>query len=696
VRLVILVIAAVLPALKGMTAEEALAYAFVLYGSALYVASYSYEELVGVGGFMGAVYSIIALAYGGQYPYLLYPETLLGVALAAHFVRRDLSGIESFDRATLGIALSVPFLASTYSLLRLGLIWPSLAYSAALVVLLVAHFFIRENPIPYWASGLLAYFSPFVASLLYPSLFAGSGNAEELFFYGTLALVLIYMPLLFTEENAFIIIVVTPFLLGLTSVLLKYFVPPDYWFLAYAPWMPVAVAASYVFNNYSFAPTSQVSPPVQPPTTRQPTPRSSPPVPPSQSTTQSPPSPQPSVRFIVRGLPPTARAVVYVEGHFCDGDYLIDCPVYGNWRASTVTVNKVTYYPHPASGYAAHGSLVYITYYPAGSAPPQPHRTSAPSRPLNPVTVPTKFDPYALVGRDLGVYRVEKLLGEGGFGYVYLASMGGTKYAVKVLKIQGGKAEEYFQSLFQEASNLVNLSSHPNVVKIYAVDVDLNVIKKALANDFTYYYVQPPRIVMEFMEGRSLDKYLNGDTFYYSSRWEIAIARAVKSVAEALDYIHSNGFVHLDVKPQNVFLTRKPGDPSELPNVDFKLGDLGSAVRVGKPVTQVTTLYAPPEVYLEPARPTMDVFALGMTLYVLLTRKNDRPDLQVMEEAYDCYVKGDMNCVKVKVEEAKKLLASWDLQVNEPYKSLIKAMTYPDPRGRPAARDVAKWLNGVV
>jgi hypothetical protein len=78
------------------------------------------------------------------------------------------------------------------------------------------------------------------------------------------------------------------------------------------------------------------------------------------------------------------------------------------------------------------------------------------------------------------------------------------------------------------------------------------------------------------------------------------------------------------------------------------------------------------------------------------TRKDDRPDLQAMEDAFDCYVRGDTGCVRAKVDEAKRLLASWDPQVNEPYKSLIKAMSYPDPRGRPAARDVANWLNGVT
>lgn len=88
----------------------------------------------------------------------------------------------------------------------------------------------------------------------------------------------------------------------------------------------------------------------------------------------------------------------------------------------------------------------------------------------------------------------------------------------------------------------------------------------------------------------------------------------------------------------------------------------------------------------------MGVFALRMTLYVLLTRKNDRSDSQAMNETFDCYVNNDTNCIRQKVEEAKKLLASWDPQVPEPYKSLVKAMINPDPMRRPTALDVMRRL----
>ena len=314
-----------------------------------------------------------------------------------------------------------------------------------------------------------------------------------------------------------------------------------------------------------------------------------------------------------------------------------------------------------------------------------------PSRPLAKV-VPINVDPNAFVGRRVGLYNVNRLIGTGGFGYVYEAELGGKRYAIKVLKLEKGDPLAYFKDLFNEANNLVNLSNHQDIVKLYAVYVDLNVITHVLGGDLSLYYADPPRIVMEFMEGGSLESYLEDDAFFYSSNWERTVIKAMKQAAEALDHIHREGYIHSDVKPQNIFLAKKPKDPSDLLNTEFKLGDLGSAVRAGNRLLQATPEYYPPEIFTDTAKPSMDVFALGITLYRLLTRKV-RPDIQTMNVAFDCYINNDVNCVKQKVEESKRLLASWDPEVNEPYKSLIKKMTDPDLAKRPTADDVVKELS---
>ena len=432
-------------------------------------------------------------------------------------------------------------------------------------------------------------------------------------------------------------------------------------------------------------------------------------IPPSPPPQPQPP-PSPPVTFVLQGIPQGFNAEIrltyYIGGKKVTdviwGNGVVTTSMWGEWVAKGVRVGKVVYLPQPSRGRAYPGQVVYITYTPQSS--PQSHHSRHRQNPgrrtgqrqAAPKTQQKPTDPLGIVGRAIAGYEVVDYLGEGGTGYVYLVRSNGVNYAMKVIKVTAqGTPEQYFRDLIRESANISDLSEHGNVVKVYAVSIDLGVISEALRGDLKRFRDNPPRIIMEYMAGGSLDKYMKDDMFFYSSSWERAVTKAAKETAEALVYLHGRGYVHLDVKPQNIFLDKRPKDPSDLLGVNFKLGDLGSAVRAGKPVTQLTTEYAPPEAFYDVARPSMDVFALGMTLYKLLTRKM-RPDFQSMEEAFDCYTRGDKNCVKTKVEEAKMLLASWNPEVREPYKSLIKAMTDPDPMKRITADEVVSMLKGML
>ncbi|BCU69832.1 protein kinase domain-containing protein [Stygiolobus caldivivus] len=412
----------------------------------------------------------------------------------------------------------------------------------------------------------------------------------------------------------------------------------------------------------------------------------------------------PQKATVILGLPPNCVTVAYVNGtSFVP---VVD-PQYGpvlEFNTDTLITlvptvcQGVTYTPVRTSVRAEVGKVTIVNYIPLtpGSQPtPQP-RTSltTPSKVLG-IRSLNDWDPQIWVNRRLSVYQVKKVIGEGGNGYVLKGEVNGKNVAIKVFKLYGGTPDEYFNELASEASNLINLSRHSNIVKIYAVDADSFIISDILKGNLNLYLSNPPMIVMELMEGGTLKDILEDDNFFYSSMWKRAVLRAICEVATALDYIHSQGFVHMDVKPQNIFLDSKPKDPYSLGSVHFKLGDLGSAVRVNGRIKQVTPEYAPPDVFRGTASQDLDIFALGMTAYVLLSRKIGRPDLDEMNDALDCYIRKDMACVRDKVEKAKVKLMWWNFNIDPSVDVIIRSMVSVDPGKRPRARDVVSMIKGL-
>ena len=85
-----------------------------------------------------------------------------------------------------------------------------------------------------------------------------------------------------------------------------------------------------------------------------------------------------------------------------------------------------------------------------------------------------------------------------------------------MFKLYADRSE--FNTLLGKASNLINLSNHGNIVKIYAVNVDPLVIKKILNGRTRLYLTNPPMIVMEIMKGGTLKDILEDDKFFYNQR----------------------------------------------------------------------------------------------------------------------------------------------------------------------------------
>jgi eukaryotic-like serine/threonine-protein kinase len=224
--------------------------------------------------------------------------------------------------------------------------------------------------------------------------------------------------------------------------------------------------------------------------------------------------------------------------------------------------------------------------------------------PLETVDEPGRHDMPPSVGisaplpERIGRYRVERVLGQGGFGIVYLAHDDQLQrcVAIKVPHRHLVARPEDAQVYLTEARTLAHLE-HPNIVPVF--DVGSN-------TDYPIF------IVSKYIEGTTLAKRLKGNRPSLSEAVEL-----VAMVAETLHYAHGQGLVHRDIKPGNILL-ESTGKPF--------LTDFGLALReqdIGRGPRYVGTLpyMSPEQAQGEGHRVDgrSDIFSLGVVLYELLT-----------------------------------------------------------------------------
>ena len=241
-----------------------------------------------------------------------------------------------------------------------------------------------------------------------------------------------------------------------------------------------------------------------------------------------------------------------------------------------------------------------------------------------------------------GKYRIERVLGQGSFGITYLAVVNivgalgsipsSTKVAVKefFMREVNGRNEDtvttgskdgifynYKRRFIKEAKTLSRLN-HPNIVHVLDLFEENN----------TAYYV------MEYLDGGSLDKLIadkNGLSIMES-------CHLIKQIASALDYMHSNKMLHLDLKPANVMLNQS----RDAVLIDFGLTkefDENGCPESSTTVGHGTPGYAPLEQSnYHPGQGfpvTMDIYALGATLYKMLSGKRPPIASDILNEGVE-------------------------------------------------------------
>jgi eukaryotic-like serine/threonine-protein kinase len=204
-------------------------------------------------------------------------------------------------------------------------------------------------------------------------------------------------------------------------------------------------------------------------------------------------------------------------------------------------------------------------------------------------------------------YRLGDIIASGGMAEVYRAhdKFLGRDVAVKVFRASA-TAEIDFQRQKDEVDVLARLS-HPNLVTLFDAAVD-----RSDPNSTRIYYV------MELVEGTDLKRRL--DTGPMVPR---QIAQVGYSAAVALEYVHSRGIVHRDVKPANILLTLNADGTRVTARLsDFGVASIGPARPIDddEVVTGTVAYLSPEQARGEEVGPATDVYALGLVLLQCFTR----------------------------------------------------------------------------
>lgn len=212
--------------------------------------------------------------------------------------------------------------------------------------------------------------------------------------------------------------------------------------------------------------------------------------------------------------------------------------------------------------------------------------------------------PESLVGKTLGSYRIESLLGSGGMGEVYLAHelKLSRRVALKILPRHFVADVERVERFKREALAL-SASNHPNLITIYEVG-------EAGGLNF---------IAMEFVEGRTLRSMMDNGLNLKESL-EIA-----SQVAEALTAAHQSGIIHRDIKPDNI-MVRRDGYVKLLDFGLAKLTDMpggeedAAQTRAGRAMGTLAYM-SPEQASGEAIDHRTDIWSLGVVLYEMVTRR---------------------------------------------------------------------------
>ena len=200
----------------------------------------------------------------------------------------------------------------------------------------------------------------------------------------------------------------------------------------------------------------------------------------------------------------------------------------------------------------------------------------------------------------LGPFTLQRLLGRGGMGAVYVGVNEATGQQAALKLLSGHLADdEAFRERFKQEIETLKRLLHPNIVQLHGYGEE----------DGHLYYV------MELVEGRSLQEELTAGRRF---TWR-EVVRAGIAIAQALKHAHDRGIIHRDLKPANLLIDSQ----DHIKLTDFGIAKLygGANVTVEGGVLGTADYMAPEQAKGEGVTSRCDLYALGSVLYALLTGK---------------------------------------------------------------------------
>jgi serine/threonine-protein kinase len=212
-------------------------------------------------------------------------------------------------------------------------------------------------------------------------------------------------------------------------------------------------------------------------------------------------------------------------------------------------------------------------------------------------------DTDPMIGREvIGQYRIEKKIGVGGMGAVYLAQQTSVSRpaVIKVLRSQIGGSSEDGTARFAVEAKAASSLNHPNIVTIY---------NYGEMEDGTLF------LAMEYIAGETLAQRLDRCGQLPADR----AVRIAAQIASALGEAHAHGVVHRDLKPANVMLVERAGEPDFVKVLDFGIAKIDNAGVTSAGYVVGTPRYMSPEQLLgKQIDCRSDIYSAAVVLYEML------------------------------------------------------------------------------